>query len=225
MTKYTNACLNCAYYKNTTLKRIGKLHPIEKIAVPFHTIHIDHMGTFETSAAKNKFIFVIVDTFTKFTIIEPVRTTKVKSVIKILEGVISLFGVPSRIISDRGSSFTSRDFRLFCEAFSIKHILNAVATPRANGQCERYNRTILNMLATTSSETDSKFWDTHLKEIQSALNTSFNKGIATTPAKALLGYQPVTKAEATILNSIGEKVDRIDVAQLRSTMRDQKRQK
>lgn len=49
MTKYISACLNCAYYKNTVGKRQCKLNIIDKVPVPFHTVHIDHVGPFETS--------------------------------------------------------------------------------------------------------------------------------------------------------------------------------
>jgi len=48
ITKYVNACLSCAYYKNTTGKKQCKLNNIEKIPVPFHTVHVDHVGPFET---------------------------------------------------------------------------------------------------------------------------------------------------------------------------------
>ncbi|KMQ86750.1 retrovirus-like pol polyprotein [Lasius niger] len=136
VTKYINACLNCAYYKHTAGKKQCKLNTIEKVPVPFHTVHIDHVGPFETSKTHNKFLLVIVDAFTKFTIIEPVKSQKTCYVVKILTNLIYLFGVPNRIISDRGTAFTSQAFRMFCDTYGIKHVLNAVATPRANGQCE-----------------------------------------------------------------------------------------
>jgi hypothetical protein len=49
VTKYIRPCLNCNYYKNCTGKKQGKLHPIEKVAIPFHAIHVDHVGPFQTS--------------------------------------------------------------------------------------------------------------------------------------------------------------------------------
>ena len=163
--KYVNACLNCAYYKRNAGKKQGKLHPIEKTPIPFHTIHIDHVEPFESSNKKNKYILVIVDAFTKFTIIEPVKDTKTKRAIKILLNVIHLFGVPHWIISDRGMAFTARSFTIFCSTYGFKHVLNAVATPRANGQCERYNRTIVASLAATVAERDHRTWDEFVKQI------------------------------------------------------------
>jgi hypothetical protein len=126
VTKYIRPCLNCTYYKNCTGKKQGKLHPIEKVAIPFHTIHVDHVGPFQTSKHGNKFLFVVVDAFTKFTVIEPVKSTKVKHVTSILKGIMCIFGVPVRIISDKGRAFTSRTFRLFCEAYAVRHVLNVI---------------------------------------------------------------------------------------------------
>jgi hypothetical protein len=220
VTKYVRACLNCSYYKNCTGKKQGRLHPIEKAAVPFHTLHVDYVGPFETSRTGNKFLFVVVDAFTKFTIIEAVRSQKAKVVIRALRSIMCIFGVPIRIESDRGSAFTSRTFRMFCETYGIKHTLNAVATPRANGQCERYNHTIVNMLATSSVEAESDLWDTHVKELQSALNTSFNKGINTTPVQALSGYQARPIAEASLLNSLRNEMQRVDIQGLRDRIKD-----
>jgi hypothetical protein len=48
-----------------------KLNVIEKIPISFHTVHVDHVDPFETSRKHNKFLFVIVNAFSKFTITEP----------------------------------------------------------------------------------------------------------------------------------------------------------
>lgn len=218
--KYIKACLNCSYYKQSSQKKQGKLHPIEKINVPYHTLHVDHVGPFETSSRGNKFILVIVDAFTKFVVIEPVKSQKTTPVVQAFQRLMCLFGVPTRIISDRGSAFTAHSFRQFCEAYGIKHVLNAVSTPRANGQCERYNKTILNALATISADTDSTEWDAHLKDVQSAINTTFNKGIKLTPAEALLGYKPRPLAEASLLAEVQAQFERLDLVEVRRKMKD-----
>lgn len=64
-----------------------------------------------------------------------------------------------------------------------------MATPRANGQVERYNRTLLEALtAKCVGEAESK-WDTHIFEIQWGLNNTYNRGIGCTPAEALFGLK------------------------------------
>lgn len=90
--KYVQACLNCKYYKHTSGKKEGFLHPIEKIPTPFHTLHIDHVGPFVTSTRKNKYIFVVVDGFTKFCFLEALPDTTSRRATKALLGIVHMFG-------------------------------------------------------------------------------------------------------------------------------------
>lgn len=62
------------------------------------------------------------------------------------------FGLPKRIITDRGTAFTSKAFEEYCDVNNIQHIKTAVRTPRANGQVERANQTILHYLQTSSDK-------------------------------------------------------------------------
>lgn len=215
VTKYVAACLNCAYYKHAPGKRQCKLNIIEKTPVPFHTLHLDHVGPFETSRKRNKFLLVIVDAFTKFTVVEAVKNQKAQYVVKILMNLSYLFGIPTRIVSDRGSAFTSQAFKTFCKTYGIKHVFNAVATPRANGQCERYNKTIVQALATTMAGRDPRDWDLAVKQIQSALNTMHNKSINTTPLTALIGCEVRGMAESSLLVEIKYITPRLELGELR----------
>lgn len=49
----------------------------------------------------------------------------------------------NRLITNRGTCFTNIKFKSFVQELGIKYVLNAVATPRANGQVERFNRTVI----------------------------------------------------------------------------------
>ena len=80
---------------------------------------------------------------------------------------------------------------------------------------DRYNRTIVQALATSSVEDDSANWDVYIKQVQSAMNTTHNKGIGTSPTEALMGYKPRPMAEAQILQEIQGEVERLDLAVLR----------
>ncbi|KMQ89880.1 transposon ty3-g gag-pol polyprotein isoform x2 [Lasius niger] len=90
-----------------------------------------------------------------------------------------------------------------------------MATSRANGQCERYNKTIVQGLATTMAGRDPRDWDSVIKQVQSALNTTHNKGINTTPVKALIGCETRSAAEARLLSQIQDVVHQLDLDELR----------
>lgn len=196
--KYVASCINCAYNKEMCGKKTGYLHPIPKTASIFHTLHIDHLGPFIKSKRGNTYILGVIDGFSKFIFVKAVRNTKSKTTVKTLEEIFSNFGCPKIIISDQGTSFTSNEFKVFLESLGIKHVLNAVATPRANGQIERYNRTILNSLAAMNHGLDEKDWDLNVQKLQWSLNNTLNKGIGKSPAEVVFGQRTVGQSENII---------------------------
>jgi hypothetical protein len=167
-----------------------------------HTIHIDHLGPFVTSARKNTHLILAIDGFTKFAFLKAVRNTSVGPVLTYLDEIFSMFGVAQRIVCDRGSCFTSKRFISYCQTLNIKVNHNATATPRANGQAERYNRTILSCLA--ASTDDERKWDETLRTIQWGLNTTVNKTTGKTPYELLLGYQPRQANDAFLSTEVCE---------------------
>lgn len=212
--KYVRSCLECAHHKGTNGKQQGELHPIKKPEIPFHTIHADHLGPFVRSKRGNVYLLVIIDGFTKFINIKPVKNTKSSTSIRILREHISFFGTPVRLITDQGSSFTSNSFRSFVKSQGIKHILNAVATPRANGQVERFNRTILDALSTKCHGKDDKCWDDYVPDVQIGLNTTLHKTTGKSPSELLFGIRLKSSTENVLSEIIDEVVDVIPLEDL-----------
>lgn len=199
--KYVTACIECAHHKIPGGKKAGELHPIPKVDIPFDTIHADHLGPFIKTKRGNTYILVIVDAFTKFVNITAVRNTKTTTSIRVIRDHFSYFGTPNRLITDQGSSFTSNTFKKFINSVGIKHVLNAVATPRANGQVERYNRTILAALGAMNHDKPNGLWDEHLPDIQLGINTTIHSTTKKTPTELLFG-KTVTNPSQGLFNEI-----------------------
>ncbi|XP_067614932.1 uncharacterized protein [Eurosta solidaginis] len=138
----------------------------------------------------NDFIVTInnVDSFTKFTILRAVKGTVTKHVVELLKEISSYVGIPERIVTDRGPAFTSKQFQQYCQENVIKHILNAVQTPRANAHAERTNRTVLSMLLPSTTADDK--WDNELSKIQWSINTMRNGTTNKTPHELLFNFTP-----------------------------------
>lgn len=206
--KYVESCLECSHAKIPAGKRAGELHPIQKVEYPFHTLHIDHLGPFVRSKKKNSYLLIIVDAFTKYIQLVPVKSTKTVHSIKAMRQYFHTFSVPKRLISDRGTSVTSKRFHTFLDSLGVKHVMNAVATPRANGQVERYNRTVLSALTSTNHGKPDNVWDECISEIQWGLNNTINKGIGKTPSEALFGMRlvgtPDFMLQLNIQDELGE---------------------
>ena len=191
---YVDNCVRCISFNSKCGKQEGFLHPIDKGCAPFNTIHIDHLGPFNKTSRKNQYLFVVIDAFTKFVRLYATKTTKTSEVIKHLESYFSYYSRPIRIISDRGSCFTASDFANFCDSLSIKHVKIATATPRANGQVERVNRTLKPIVAKCLADElevigERADWDKLIEHAQYALNNTWSRVISSSPSIVLFGIK------------------------------------
>ena len=148
--KYVGACMHCAFGKGGYGRREGLLHPLAKPSIPFDTVHVDHLGPFAKSTRGNSYILMVVDGFTKSTVARATRSLRSSEAVEKLREIFGEFGYPRRLISDRGLAFTSKAFAEFLVGRGVKHVHNAVATPRANGQVERQNRTIIEAIGAST---------------------------------------------------------------------------
>lgn len=90
------------------------------------------------------------------------KSTSVSEVIKKLNAQKEVFGQPFRLISDRGSAFTSNEFREYCVQEGIEHVLTTTGVPRGNGQVERINGIIVPCLTKLSIQNPLK-WFQHAR--------------------------------------------------------------
>lgn len=62
--RHISMCVDCLLHKKPEEKQPGHLHPISPGRRPFSVIHLDHIGPFETSTKRNRYILVLVDNLT-----------------------------------------------------------------------------------------------------------------------------------------------------------------
>lgn len=193
---YLTSCVECCYNKRPGGTSEGQLHISETVPIPFHTIHLDHVGPFTKSSRGNTHVLGIADAFSKHVQLKAVKSTKTAPVLNMLREMANTFGFAHRIVTDRGTAFTSKAFKDFCEENSIQHIQNAVRTPRANGQIERINQNINTYLRTTTVE--AKKWDATLHKLQWAINTQLNNTTGCCPNDVIFRF----KAKDVLQNKV-----------------------
>lgn len=189
VTKYVKSCISCQFAKKPTGIQRGKLNPIDKGNLPFETIHVDHLGPFCESKEGNTYILLAVDGFTKYTWLQPVPNTRADHVLTTLKLLEKIFGTPARIISDRGKCFASQQMANFCASRHIKHIMNAVACPRANGQVERVNKTVLQSLTACIGDKHDA-WEDYLSQVQRGINSTVSSSTGKSPFDLTFGFMP-----------------------------------
>lgn len=201
--KVTSNCIPCILSERKKGKREGFLNPIEKGDRPLDTCHIDHIGPMDATVKMYKYLLVVIDGFSKFVWIYPTKTTNAKEVLDKLKIQQQHFGNPRRVISDKGSAFTSNDFKTFCVEEKIEHLFTTTGLPRANGQVERINRCIIPILTKLSLNEPNK-WYKNVSMLQQALNSTYQRSIATTPFKLLFGVHMRKKTDIQMIEALEE---------------------
>lgn len=182
---YIENCLKCISFSPKYGIKEGFLNNIEKGDVPFDTLHIDHLGPLEKTTQYHRHVLVVVDSFTKFIKLFPCKSTSSAESIKHLETYFAMYSRPKRIIADRGTCFSSAEFRRFTDENAVALTLIAIGVPRANGQVEVVNRSLTPMLAKLCTSVNT--WDKTLPEIEFALNNTKNSSTKEIPSKLLFG--------------------------------------
>jgi transposase InsO family protein len=133
-------------------------------------------------------IWVIVDHFSKVAHFIPVKTTykEAKLAELYISKIISLHRVPKKIVPDRGTQFTSRFWEKLHEAMDIRLNFSSVYHPQMNGQTERVNQILEDMLRAYALK-DKKSWDKCLPYAEFSYNNSYQKSLKMSPFEVLYG--------------------------------------
>lgn len=147
------------------------------------------------------------------------KTTKTPEAISHLSYLFNHFGVPERLVSDRGTAFTAGDFEKFIKQYNIVHVKVAVASPWANGQVERVNRFMKSTLAKTVREPEE--WVKILGRVQYIINNTYHKSIDATPSRLFFGYDQRGHSDRELQEAIREmlKID-TEIYEQRAKLRD-----
>lgn len=118
--------------------------PLQKYVVgaPLERLAIDIMGPLPLTKKKNSYLMVVGDYFAKWIDAIPIKNQKAHTIVqKLLDRVITIFGVPMEIHSDQGRSFESKIFKEMCQILGIEKTQTTSYRPQSDGMIERANRT------------------------------------------------------------------------------------
>ena len=89
-------------------------------------------------------IFVITDHFMKYAYFIPYQEESDAEVLayQFIEIVVSQYGLPDEIISDRGTTFTFKFWQSLMGRLRVNHKLSTARHPQTDGQTERLNQTL-----------------------------------------------------------------------------------
>nr|ABF95048.1 retrotransposon protein, putative, unclassified [Oryza sativa Japonica Group] len=181
-------------------KQVGNPHPIKNIMTttrPLELLHMDLFGPVAyISIGGNKYVFVIVDDFSRFTWVYFLHDkSKAQDVFKrFAKQAQNLYDLTiKRVRSDNGGEFKNTQVEEFLDEEGIKHEFSAPYDPPQNGIVERKNRTLIEAARAMLDEykTSDVFWAEAVSTACHAINRLYlHKILKKTSYELLSGKKP-----------------------------------
>jgi transposase InsO family protein len=152
---------------------------------------MDFITQLPKTKAGHDAIVVFVDVFSKMVHFVPTKTTATapETAKLFFDHIFRLHGLPQSIVSDRDAKFTSRFWQTLFKTLGTKLAMSTAFHPQTDGQTERANRTLEDMLrAVVGYRQDD--WDNHLAAAEFACNNAPNASTGMTPFKINSGHEP-----------------------------------
>ena len=160
------------------------------MAAPLQRVALDIIGPLDPSTTRgNHYIMVIVDYCTKWVEVMPmVDQTAQTCAWHFVEDFVCQLGIPEQLHSIQGRQFESALFQEMCRLLRINKTRTTALHPQSDGQTERANRTLLDLLAKLVKENESS-WDEQLPYALVAYRSSVHRVTEETPNRLMLGRE------------------------------------
>ncbi|KAH9112967.1 hypothetical protein LEN26_013206 [Aphanomyces euteiches] len=200
---FVTMCPACNKAKGGRPTKQGPIQrmPVYDLKDPFDLMVVDALGPLPTTENGNKYILVFGDYFTRWIEAFPVPDLKTSTFARtLIDEVLCRFGVPNRLLSDRGSNFISELAESIYATLGIHKLTSAPYHPQSQGLVERFNHTIIQMLKIFVNDHHTD-WDTYLPRLLFAYRTSHQETLGDSPYFCLFGRDPTLPLDLAFLNS------------------------
>ncbi|CDI82540.1 hypothetical protein EAH_00066880, partial [Eimeria acervulina] len=117
------------------------------------------------------------------------------------DSLIRYHGLPEALISDRDPRFQSDLWQQLCTRFNIKRALSSSYHPQSDGQTERVNGTLEQMLR-TYIQSDEREWERIFPALELAYNTTSHSSTELSPFEVMIGENPLTAADLDVVGAL-----------------------
>lgn len=184
---------SCEICQRRKLSRLSwqPLQPLPIPTRPFEVIHIDEVTALPLSHDGYYGIFTIVDSFSKFAILIPVKhgLRELEVATLLVDHVFSVFGHPKVMVSDKANNFVGKAVKYLKEYYGIETKTTSTNHPETNGLVERTQKTIVSMLL-CMCERLKVCWPSLVKVAQMEFNRTWARILNMLPYKAVFGMDP-----------------------------------
>lgn len=170
------ACLPCqivtpVYTREPLQMSVLPDNPFDEVSVDF--AHVN-----------GETLLLVIDDYSRFPFVEPVSSTSANAVIPKLDQLFATFGTPRVVKSDNGPPFNGEEFAKFARVLGFKHRKVTPLWPRANGEVERFVKTLKKCIKAAKAE--GRNWRKELQAILRNYRTTPHATTGVAPAVLLL---------------------------------------
>ena len=220
--QYVKSC-HCTQHKNTNHQQHAELQQRPINERKFAEITMDFITGLPKTTKNNNGILVIVDRLTKWCCLIPYNASG-NRLVPAAETTADMvyrhwvvnYGIPQHITTDRDPQFTSKFWKELWKLQGTELGFSTAYHPQTDGQTERTNRTLEEMLRIMCSESPTE-WDIYLPHAQHAINTTPQSSINISPYEFVYNQLPskpvdrIAQANVPLAQAIVN--DNIDIQQ------------
>ena len=165
--------------------------PMQLYGVGFRNerVTLDMCGPIKFTRMPFTYLLIVCDVFTKYVVAVPLKTSEAKEIMQgFLDRWCNVFGFPYHIHSDQGSNLTGELWRELCTLLRIERTRTTPYRPQANGQNERTNRTIVELLRTTQERHED--WHLRVSHVCFSYNSTPHAATSFSPHYLMFGCEP-----------------------------------
>ena len=187
--KYVRTCDMCQRVKPTPSSQA----PLRSLSIPdacWQSVSMDFVFGLPSDKHGNTGILVFVDRLSKMVHLAAVKATvnAKESARLFVELVFRHHGMPRELVTDRDPRFTSCFWRAVFSAVGTRLAMSTAAHPETDGQTERANRVVEDVLRSFAQSFTS--WSSFLPMVEFAINNAVHASTGHTPFFINYGRHP-----------------------------------
>lgn len=172
-------------------------HSAQAIPIPMGTLDRVHMdlldlGPSDVLNAEGQpfqYVLLFVDALSKFPVAYAIANKEMNTIATALWQFITLFGAPVVLVSDQGAEFVNEVIAGLAKLHGIDRRITSPYRPQANGQVERFNRALINILRKCTGDAPGRWYD-WMEFALMVIRTSVHSATGLTPFEVLFGRVP-----------------------------------
>ena len=170
-------CTTCQITTSDT-----RFHPVQMSdlpSAPWVDVSADFSGPYPTG----EYLLVVIDDYSRFPVVEIVRSTSGNTVIPVLDKIFAVHGIPETLKTDNGPPFNGDEIRKFAKKLGLKHRKITPLWPRSNATAESFMKPLNK--AVLSATAEGRNWKQDLYKFLRNYRATPHCTTDVSPAKAL----------------------------------------